>query len=77
MTDYAKRHEDILCTLHSAFSESEQSKCDPYLRDQRLQQPLHGQSADLQALRVPFQQDGRCSASHDDCENEEQEGDSY
>lgn len=36
----------------------------PYLCDQGLQQPLHGQGADLQTLGVPFQQDGGRSGGH-------------
>lgn len=31
-----------------------------YLRDQGLQQPLYGQSADLQTFGVPFEVDVRC-----------------
>lgn len=66
------------CTLSSAFflfSAFEQSKGDSYLRDQRLQKPLHSQSADLQTLRVPFQQDGGRSAGHDYCKDEDKEED--
>lgn len=64
------------CTLSSAlflFPAFKQNKRDSYLRDQWLQKPLHSQSADLQTLWVPFQQDGGRSAGHVYCEVEDKE----
>lgn len=38
-----------------------------YLRDQRLQKPLHSQGANFKTLGVPFQQDGGGGSRHGLC----------
>jgi len=35
-----------------------------YLSDERLQEPLHRQGPDLEALGIPFQQDGGGGGRH-------------